>query len=1012
LFVKRCPFTQAHVIAICGLAWIGALLWPLRLTAEGPRDFLIQNWTREDGLPGNTVTAVSQTPDGYLWVGTPGGLARFDGERFVTVDPDPAPKNSHRDRAVVCLYTDRSGGLWIGLGDGRLFHYRKGVCRSFNPPSRQTADHPLQKVVEGASRELWMVNHEGLLNYLRGDQFRAPSVPGPFTHLAAGKTGQVWLGGRESLVLVEGGNWTPVWEAAREPGFQIEALVDAREGGCWVAGKGQVRRFKPGAAEEIRLITPSKQGETSALLEDRQGNLWLGSYGGGVDVLPRHGSPRRITRGQGLPSDLVRCLFEDQEGNIWAGLEGRGLVRIREATFASYGRAEGLSGETVLCLAEGADGEIWIGTNGDGVHCLKEGRVTHYGPKEGLSNPFVWALLRDRAGVIWAGTWGGGLFKLENARFIPAHPAGAEAAPVVLAMHEDRNGAIWLGQRVAEGRKVDVIETNALKSFFLPGELPRIEVRAITETPDGDLWFGTMEEGLFRFRTGDFSLVGSGLPAGPVSSLHVDHGGTLWVGLPGSGVAFRDQDRFWPIPAARNLLDDNLNQITDDGLGYLWCGLKSGIVRVKAQDLRRLAKGEINRLDWRRFTKSDGLPSNECSGSGCRTREGRIWFPTGTGVAVVDPQRLANEPPPPPVVIEEVRLAGRLLPLAAGPHAVGASDTANVTNALAYSTSTLSIPAGSGPLDIRFTALSFVNPERLRFRYQLVGLDTAAIEGGETREVRYSYLPAGHYEFRVAASHEGGMWNPAQAGLAFVVQPHYLQTWWFRLAGLVLMVGAGAGTARYILTRRLATLEQQRALESERSRIAQDLHDDLGTSLTEINMLSSLAGSPSSSPAEVKDSLDSINAKSLELVKALDEIVWAVNPKNDSLPNLVNYLCLYAQEFLRPSGIQCRLEVPRGLPDLPLNAEQRHTLFLATKEALANAAKHSGASELRFQVVLNRSHLTLLLCDNGNGFDPSVPKDHRNGLQNLRTRMQSLGGVATISSVPGKGTRVHLRLPL
>jgi signal transduction histidine kinase len=312
--------------------------------------------------------------------------------------------------------------------------------------------------------------------------------------------------------------------------------------------------------------------------------------------------------------------------------------------------------------------------------------------------------------------------------------------------------------------------------------------------------------------------------------------------------------------------------------------------------------------------------------------------------------------------------------------------------------------------------LSFAAPEQVRFRYHVVGLDEPPVEAVTARTVRFSYLPPGKYEFRVTACIEGGAWNEAGASLAFEVLPRYWQTWWFMLVGICVLLGASAGTARWVITRRLrrrmAVLEQQHALEAERSRIAQDLHDDLGTSLTEINFLSARAASPSSSQMEVKGSLESINDKSLELVKALDEIVWAVNQKHDSLRNLVNYLCLFAQDYLRPASIQCRLDVPPGLPDLPLNAEQRHTLFLVTKEALANAAKHSAGSELRLRVALENSRLSLVIQDNGRGFDEATLKGDRNGLKNIEARMRHLGGRAMVRSVVAQGTRVELELPL
>jgi signal transduction histidine kinase len=319
-------------------------------------------------------------------------------------------------------------------------------------------------------------------------------------------------------------------------------------------------------------------------------------------------------------------------------------------------------------------------------------------------------------------------------------------------------------------------------------------------------------------------------------------------------------------------------------------------------------------------------------------------------------------------------------------------------------------------VEFRYTAMSLSAPELVQFRFRLEGLEGVAEEITSARVARYRRLSAGEYEFRVAARQEGGAWNEATARVTLTVTPRYWESRWFRLAALGLLVGAASGAGHWAgarrLRRRLAISEQKAALEQERSRISRDLHDDLGTGLTEITLLGAVANLPSSSPDRVKGCLGEIGDKSHELVRSLDEIVWAVNPKNDSLSNLVSYLCLFAQRLLERAAIQCRLDVPRDLPDRPLDARQRHALFLATKEALSNIAKHSAASEAWLRVTLTNSILTIALEDNGRGFDEVIRKPARNGLKNIDSRMRELGGRSSIRSVVGGGTRVELQLEL
>ncbi len=971
--------------------------------AASAQQLLIKNWTRDDGLPSGTVTAVAQSPGGYLWVGTSAGLSQFDGMRFKSLDLRQVP--GLHDQAVVCLSADHGGSLWIGLADGHLVRLREGVLSAFLPPSRETAYRYLQQVVEDRDRSLWTLNHEGSLNRLVGGVFKPGSDRADLIGLAEDIAGRVWVAGPGDLQVSEAGHWVSLWDRARQADFSPGALAPARNGGCWVAGNGCVRRFDAGRWVERYQLAPGEASVVSSLLEDGEGRLWLGSDGGGLVLCDKGYPTRRITQEQGLPGDRVRCLFEDREGNLWVGLEGKGLARVRTGMFSSYGRAEGLSGERVLCVCEGRAGEVWLGTDGHGVQRIQAGQIQHYGKQSGLSNECVSAVCRDRSGRLWVGTRGGGLFALDGERFIAT---GAELGfqRMVLALHEDVHGRLWLGEQTGPGRWIEALEQGRRQTLPVPGKLPRLEVCAIAETGDGSLWFGTGEEGLWRWQAGTFTHYGAqqGLPPGRLNTLYVDHIGTLWAAVAGAGLALWNREQFVSINASDGLPDENLTQVTDDGLGYLWCGSERGVFRVKQADLWRLAQGRGRHVECRLFTRTDGLPSDECTGQGCRTRDGRIWFATSVGVAAVDPRHVMFNPVPPPVVVEEVLLNG--MPFSAGEKPPAGAP--------------LRIRPGWSRLAFHYTALNFTAPARVRFNYRLRGFDETWVEAGIARRADYNYLPPGSYRFDVIACNEDNVWNRTGASLAFMVLPHYWQTWWFRLGILGGMLGATASSVRLVVTRRLrrrlARLERQRTLEQERARIAQDLHDDLGTSLTEIHFLSAVARSPSISPAQVKVRLESIAEKALEMIKALDEIVWAVNPKNDALPNLVNYLCLFAQHFLKPTAIRCRLDVSPDLPDLSLNAEQRHTLFLLTKEALANAAKHSGASELWLRVTQKSSRLTLVIEDNGRGFDPATLKQNgngsRNGFKNIEARMKHLGGCGVVRGALGQGTRVELDLPL
>lgn len=984
---------------------------------EGVREFLIQSWTGEDGLPGNTVTSVAQTPDGYLWVGTLGGLARFDGVRFVTVDL--AKVAMVRDTTVTWLYTDRRGDLWIGTGEGLLVRHREGAFSVFQPPSHQTADRYLQRIAEDGDGVLWTLNYEGgVCRFNQGD-FQMKADGRDNLGLASAAVGGIWVAARNELLQGVGDRLDSVWNDAHEPGFDLAAIAPARAGGCWLAGGGRLRRFEAGAVREERGRYDRMDSAMSGFLEDRQGNLWLANYGGGIVVCDADGTIHRLTRSQGLPGDLVRCLFEDREGNVWAGVEARGLVRIRRALFVSYGKREGLTDETVLAVCEGAPGEVWVGSNGDGVHCIKEGRIRHYGAEAGLSNRFVWSLCWDQAGRLWAGTWGGGLFRLDGERFVSVD-GGLGPTAVVLALHEARNRTLWLGQRTGPDRVLETITRGRRDAIPVPGSLPRLDVRSLAETPDGSLWFGTVEEGLLRWQAGRFSHCDGdgGLSAQTISALHVDAGGDLWVAAPGSGLAVWDRDRFLPARGDGPPFDGTIVQILDDGLGHLWCGTQGGVVRIPWSALRQRAKTAVSLWEWQRFTKADGLPGGVSSRGACRTRDGRLWFATLSGVAVVDPRRVPDAPPPPPVLIESAVLGGRPIydraDARVGRTPAGQAGEAHV--AATSPRSLLKVSPGQWPLDISYTALNFTAPERVRFRYRLQGLEEPSVEAGSVRTVRYSYLPPGRYEFRVEASNEGGEWNSGGEALAFVVLPRYWETPWFRAGAVAVftltVAGVVAAVARARHRGRILRLERLHAVERERARIARDIHDELGGSLTEISFLGALAARDSTPPAETRDQVKRIMARANELTRTLDEIVWVVNPKNDSVDKLVPYLCQFTREFLEPTPLACRFDVKPGLPAAPLSAEVRHNLFLILKEALNNCVRHAGATKIQLRLSAEGGVFVMELADDGHGFVAPAADPARNGLRNMRQRAEAIQATLEILSSGNAGTAVRLRLPL
>ena len=497
----------------------------------------------------------------------------------------------------------------------------------------------------------------------------------------------------------------------------------------------------------------------------------------------------------------------------------------------------------------------------------------------------------------------------------------------------------------------------------------------------------------------------------PISwSLLAEMNGTVWAGTFRGGLVRIRDGAFKRFTTKDGLPDDVICQILDDDAGHLWVGTQRGIFRVNKSELESFDGEEGNTINLTAYGRYDGLPSEECSGgyqpAACRTRSGRLLFSTLSGVVAVNPDEVSVNALPPLVVIERMLVDG-----AARQNESSKND----------SPATLVVSPGKRFVDFEFTALSFTSPDRVRFRYRLKGLDRGWIEAGTLRSVRYNFLPPGEYTFQVTACNNDGVWNERGAELALKVEPRFFETWWFRVLTVAAAVLSVVIAVRRIglrrLRRKLEFAERQRAVERDRARIAKDIHDDLGAGLTHISLLSELARRDS--VENIHNHVSQISEMSRELTLSMDEIVWAVDPHNDSLDSLVTYVTKFAQEYLGVAGVRCRLDLPAELPGHPLPAEVRHNLFLAIKETLNNVVKHSRASEVWLRLSLEPQAFTVSIEDNGCGIESSEKSGDASrtgrissgrGLENLRKRLEAIGGQCIITSEPGRGTRVQLKI--
>jgi len=694
----------------------------------------------------------------------------------------------------------------------------------------------------------------------------------------------------------------------------------------------------------------------------------------------------------GFPNDWIRCLFEDREETLWVGAGSVGLTALRTAKIETLEAPDNWQGRVALSVTQSRDGAIWVGTEGAGLYRFLAGQWRHF-----AGNSWVWCVAEDLQGRMWAGTWGGGMLQQQGDRFVV--PPGLENVTVPMpALLHTADGVTWIGTASGLLR----YEHGVTKWFGEKEGLKAPYVRTIEPAPDGTVWFGMVGGGLGRLKEGRLEQLrkSDGLPSDYLQCLHLAADGALWIGSDSSGLARLKNGRIARITTAEGLPNNTICSIQEDSHGNFWISSHGGIFRISQAVLNACADGQQPSVNCLAYGMGDGMPSLACSGglqpAGCKLADGRICFTTSKGVVIVNPDEARVNQLPPPVLIEAMLAGGHLL---------------------------VQYPDGRVPLEIapglqryefHYTALSFVAPEKIRFQYRLEGWEKDWVDADNSQRVAdYSYIPPGNYTFQVRACNSDGIWNQTGASLTITVLPHVWQTWWFHLLATLAAVALVAGFVWFISRRRLRLklerVERQQALERERTRIAKDIHDHLGANLTRISLLSQSAHGELENPAQAAAQLDRIYDTSRELTRSMDEIVWAVNPQHDTLDSLASYLGNFAQEYLVSLHLRCRLDVPLHLPHWPITAETRHNVFLAFKETLHNVVKHSGATEVSISLTTDHAGFLLSVRDNGCGFDPAavpIRPGRGNGLQNLRARLQKIGGRCEIISAPGTGAEI------
>jgi len=1029
------------------------------------KDMNFEHIMSDKGLSQNTIHSILQDKEGFLWFATEDGLDKYDGYKFTVYKNDPHDSSSISDNFIWTIYEDRAGTLWIGTNNGGLSRFNRNTEKFINyknnpNDSTSLSSNNVRTILEDTYGNLWVGTEGGGLNkfdrknntfihFIHNSKNPSSLSDNIVLDIYQDHEGVLWVGtdgGLDKFNYLTG-KFEHFVHKPDDPSSisnnVVFSLLEDNSKNFWVGTLNGFNLFDRKQKKFTRFYSNADissnldNGRINSILEDKTGTLWVATGGGLYQFnkklkkfisLGRTGSHKTT-----LSNTNVLSLYQDNSGLIWIGTADGGIIKFdRERTkFMHFqhnpANSNSLSYNTVRSIYQDKNGILWIGTLGGGLNRYdsKTDHYTHYlhikNDPYSLSDNSVTSIYRGKSGELWVGTWSGGLNKMikssdkypEHAIF--KHFTHNDSNPhslsnnIIQSIYEDSYGRLWIGT----GLGLDILyrKTNKFYNFINnPDDSTSISGNqiqsCIIEDKNGNLWVGTWN-GLNKI---DLSTVPLKPPYGKLKfqryfhnsdnpnslsdnriiSVYDDKEGNLWFGTYGGGInelTFDQENKksadakFIHYLAKDGLVSNIVYGILGDNAGNLWASTDNGLSRFNPKT-----------GTFRNYFQSDGLQGNQFYwGASFKGKNDELFFGGTNGANAFYPSSLRDNKHIPPIVItgfqifnQSVKIGGKKSPL-----------KKSITE-----THNLELSYNQNVFSFEFAALDFTAPNKNQYKYMMQGFDKHWIFAGNRRYITYTNLDPGDYTFRVIGSNNDGVWNNIGTSINVTILPPFWRTWWFILTSL-LVVG---GIIAVFITSRIRNLL---AIERFRTKLAADLHDNIGSSLTEISILSEVISKKlKSSNSEIMKNLRMISNNSRNLIDSMSDIVWLVNPKRDSLYDLILRLRDTYSELSSYTSISFRSENIKSLEKVSLSMEHRQHLYLIFKEGINNCITHSGCTEISLNAFVRGKKLEMILTDNGSGFDVTKLSTG-NGLENVQRRARLIGGELFIKSKIGKGTTIH-----
>jgi ligand-binding sensor domain-containing protein/signal transduction histidine kinase len=937
-------------------------------------------WQMQDGLPEQVVQAFAQTADRYLWIGTTGGLVRFDGERFLTFDRENTPAFSENN--VFCLTVARDNTLWIGMEGGGLIRYREGKFRVFSS-------------AEGLTNSFVRVVYED-------------------------SNGKIWVGTDNGLFVLSEERLQRVDNTSVIPAIAIHAIHEDRRGQLWVGGS-KFLRLTGNTAVEYNLGGEASQNRVKSIMETQDGTMWVGTVSGLHKMMPPEVSFKPVPEVKGT----VRVMREMSDGTLWIGTIGRGLLTYRDHRFSGIAVPEPLPSNTVLNFFEDVERNIWIGTQGDMLRLIKtpvrtvklpdaadsdaetvyqdrtgdlwvaavnlfrvhDGKATPY-RFPGIAGVRVRNVFRDRDGALWIGTEGRGAYRQVGERFIHYSTKEGLVNNFVRAFLQARDGSVW----IATDEGVSRWRPSGITNYRMRDGLAYFSTRSLLEDHRGDIWIGT-DQGVSRLHGESFESDGvtEVLKNEKIWAIHEDSDGGLWFGTRTGGLYRWRSQKVTRYTVAQGLASNGIYELLEDGRNTLWISGPNGISAVSRHELDAIADHPSMPVALTLYGVSDGLETIQmCGGekpAGVLTTAGEVWFPSSKG-----PVRVSIGSPlpskPAPVVIDQVIADGLQIPAASG----------------------ISLGPDTAKLEMHYGMVLLRSQERIRFRYMLEGFDKTWSEASPARVAYYTNLPPGSYHFRVSAFEMNNPGRVAAASLEIVQKPHFYRTWWF-LGCMVLLLAASVwGIYQFRLGQLHARFQ---AVLNERNRLAREMHDTLIQGCASVSAL--LEAHSSLAPPAVDTGGDLLDCARTQLRSTIEEARQAVHGLrsiSEATTDIRSLLAKMTEQFSHEFAVPVEFQVSGAA--FALDQSVVHEVLMVAREALYNSIRHAQPKKVSLAVAFEANLCRIRVHDDGSGFDPAtlsrLPENHY-GLIGIKERVERIGGKFTLQSEVGAGTDLSIEVP-